>query len=127
MDARRSRHAAARRRRRPLWQPRPARLPDHLRRNLARGRFSRTGGARTEETGMTEAELLALRTVLADRCSTLLDRLAVTLLDRLAITAEDGNLPAGQIVEPGFLRLLADLHTTIAAVDAALAEFVTGD
>jgi hypothetical protein len=69
---------------------------------------------------MTEAELLALRTVLADRRS--------ALLDRLTITAEDGNLPAGQVIEPGFLRLLADLHTTIAAVDAALAESaITGD
>jgi hypothetical protein len=76
---------------------------------------------------MTEAELLALRTVLTERRSALLDQLAVALLDRLAITAEDGNLPAGQIVEPGFLRLLADLHTTIAAVDAALTESVTGD
>jgi hypothetical protein len=36
-------------------------------------------------------------------------------------------LPAGQVIEPGFLRLLADLHTTIAAVDAALAECATGD
>ena len=71
---------------------------------------------------MTEAELLALRTVLADRRSTLLDRLAVAVLDRLAITAENGNLPAGQVIEPGFLRLLADLHTTIAAVDAELIE-----
>jgi hypothetical protein len=68
---------------------------------------------------MTEAELLSLRTVLAERRS--------ALLDRLAITAEDGNLPAGQVIEPGFLRLLADLHTTIAAVDAALAECATGD
>jgi hypothetical protein len=76
---------------------------------------------------MTEAELLALHTVLAERRGELLDRLAVALLDRLAITAEDGNPPAGQIVEPGFLRLLADLHTTIAAVDAALTESVTGD
>jgi hypothetical protein len=78
---------------------------------------------------MTEAELLALRTVLADRRSALLDRLTIALLDRLTITAEDGNLPAGQVIEPGFLRLLADLHTTtIAAVDAALAESaITGD
>jgi hypothetical protein len=77
---------------------------------------------------MTDAELLALRTVLADRRGELLDRLAVALLDRLTITAEDGNLPAGQVIEPGFLRLLADLHTTIAAVDAALAEAaITGD
>ena len=76
---------------------------------------------------MTDAELLALRTVLAERRGALLDRLAVSLLDRLAITAENGNLPAGQDIEPGFLRLLADIHTTIAAIDAALAEFATGD
>ena len=77
---------------------------------------------------MTESELLALRSVLADRRCALLDQLAVALLDRLAITAEDGNLPTGQVIEPGFLRLLADLHTTIAAVDAALAECaITGD
>jgi hypothetical protein len=73
---------------------------------------------------MTEAELLALRSVLADRHCSLLDQLAVALLDRLAITAAGID----KSVEPGFLRLLADLHTTIAAVDAALAEFViTGD
>ena len=74
---------------------------------------------------MTEAELLALRGVLADQRCALLDQLAVALLDRLAITAEDGNLPTGQVIEPGFLRLLADFHTTIAAVDAALAESIT--
>src|SRR4051812_9763356 len=92
---------------------------------MALGGVGRAGGARTEETRMTEAELLALRTVLADRRGALLDQLAVALLDRLAITAEDGNLPAGQVIEPGFLRLLADLHTTITAVDAALAESIT--
>ena len=73
---------------------------------------------------MTEAELLALRTVLADRRGALLDQLAVALLDRLAI-AEDGNLPTGQVIELGFLRLLADLHTTITAVDATLAKSIT--
>jgi hypothetical protein len=61
---------------------------------------------------MTDAELLALRMVLANQRYTLLDRLQI---------GETG------IIEPGFLRLLADLHTTIAAVDAALAEFATGD
>jgi hypothetical protein len=71
---------------------------------------------------MTEAELLVLRTVLADRRGALLDQLAVALLDRLAITAEDGNLPTGQVIVPSFLRLLA----AIAAVDAALAESVAG-
>ena len=69
---------------------------------------------------MTPAEMLALRTVLADR--------RCTLLDRLAIDAAGENLTAGQGIEPGFLRLLADTHTAIAAVDAALAEFtITGD
>jgi hypothetical protein len=59
---------------------------------------------------MTEVELLALRTVLADRRGELLNRLAVT-------AAGDGR-----IVDAGFLRLLSDLHTTIAAVDAELLE-----
>jgi hypothetical protein len=64
---------------------------------------------------LTEAELLALRTVLADRRCALLDRLAgdATGTDR--------------IVEPAFVRLLADTHTAIAAVDAELAESVAGD
>ena len=75
---------------------------------------------------MTDGELLALRTVLADRRCALLDQLAIALLDQLAITAASGNLPAGQVIEPGFLRLLADTHTAIAAVDAALAEPATG-
>ena len=62
---------------------------------------------------MTEVELLALRTVLADRRGELLDRLAI---------AAAGD---GRIVDAGFLRLLGDLHTAIAAVDAALAESIT--
>ena len=66
---------------------------------------------------MTEADLLVLCTAMVSQRR--------ALLGRLAITAEDGNLPAGQIIEPGFLRLLADLHTTITAVDAALAESIT--
>ena len=66
---------------------------------------------------MTTEELITLRNVLTLRRR--------ALLDRLAITAEDGNLPTGQVIEPGFLRLLADLHTTIAVVDAALAECIT--
>jgi hypothetical protein len=57
---------------------------------------------------MTEAELLALRTVLADRRGELLDRLAVT-------AAGDGR-----IIDAGFLRLLADLQSAITAVDAEL-------
>jgi hypothetical protein len=65
---------------------------------------------------MTEAELLALRSVLAGR--------RCALLDRLAIDAAGTD----RIIAPGFLRLLADLHTTIAAVDAVLAErVITGD
>jgi hypothetical protein len=65
---------------------------------------------------MTTIELLALRTVLADRRSALLGHLATAAVD------------VDRIVEPGFLRLLADLHTTIAAVDAALTESaITGD
>jgi hypothetical protein len=78
-----------------------------------------------EERAMTTIEMLALRDVLADRRTALLDQLAIALLDRLEITAAGGNLPAGQVIDPGFLRLLADLHITIAAVDAALAEFAT--
>jgi hypothetical protein len=35
---------------------------------------------------------------------------------------------AADMIEPGFLRLLADTHTAIAAVDAELAESaITGD
>ena len=61
----------------------------------------------------TTAEMLALRSVLTLRRGALLDRLA---------TDEFGN------IEPGFLRLLADTHTAIAAVDTELAEFaITGD
>lgn len=57
---------------------------------------------------MTEAELLALRTVLADR--------RCALLDRLAIDAAG----ADRTVDPGFLRLLSDLQTAITAVDAQM-------
>ena len=57
---------------------------------------------------MTEAELLALRTVQADRRS--------ALLDRLAVAAVSDN----RIVDTGFLRLLADLQTAITAVDAQM-------
>lgn len=62
---------------------------------------------------MTGADLLALRAMLAARRHALLDRLAM-----------DAAGP-DRIIDPGFLRLLADLHTTIAAVDAAFAESVT--
>jgi hypothetical protein len=61
---------------------------------------------------MTGAELLALRSVLTDRRHALLGRLAV-------------DAAAGNLIEPGFLHLLADIQTTIAAIDAALAESVT--
>jgi hypothetical protein len=54
------------------------------------------------------AELLALRTMLADRRSTLLDRLAIDAVD------------ADRIVEPGFLRLLSDIQAAITAVDAEM-------
>jgi hypothetical protein len=58
---------------------------------------------------MTGVELLALRTVLVDRRRTLLDRLAVEA------AADD------RVIEPGFLRLLSDIQTTIIAVDDELA------
>ena len=64
---------------------------------------------------VTDAEMQNLRSLLAERRSTLLDRLAVD-------AAGDDR-----IIDPGFLRLLADTHTAIAAVDAALAEPTTGD
>jgi hypothetical protein len=57
-------------------------------------------------------ELLALRNVLGLRRRALIDRLA---------TDTSG------IIEPAHVSLLADTHTAIAAVDAELAEFVTGD
>ena len=69
---------------------------------------------------MTEAELLALRTVLADR--------RCALLNRLAIAAAGAKDDPGRLIEPGFLRLLADTHTAIAAINAELAEStITGD
>jgi hypothetical protein len=58
---------------------------------------------------MTGAELLALRTVLVDR--------RCALLDRLVVDAAEGNL-----IEPGFLHLLADLQSTIAVIDAVVAK-----
>jgi hypothetical protein len=64
-----------------------------------------------EDTGMTAAELLALRRVLANQRHTLLDRLEIC---------------STGIIDPGCLRLLADTHTAVAAVDAALAESTTG-
>ena len=62
---------------------------------------------------MSAAEMLALRGVLAER--------RTALLNRLAIEAAEAN----SLIEPGFLRLLSDIQTTIAAVDEELA--ATGD
>jgi hypothetical protein len=56
---------------------------------------------------MTAVELITLRSALVLRRAALIDRLA---------TDESGS------IEPGFLRLLADTHTAIAALDAALAD-----
>jgi hypothetical protein len=61
---------------------------------------------------VTGAEMQNLRGLLAERRHVLVQTLC-------AAVAEE------RMLEPGFLRLLADLHTTIAAVDAALAEFIT--
>ena len=58
-------------------------------------------------------QLIALRSVLGLRRRGLIDRMA---------TDESG------VIEPAFIALLADVHTTIAAVDAELAESaITGD
>ena len=62
---------------------------------------------------MSGAELLALRTVLMDRRR--------TLLDRLAIEAAGVKDDPDRLIEPGFLRLLSDIQTTIAAIDDELA------
>jgi hypothetical protein len=59
------------------------------------------------------AELQQLRSLLALRRDGLIDRLAT-----------DGS----GVIEPAFVSLLADTHTAIAAVDAALVEStLTGD
>jgi hypothetical protein len=69
---------------------------------------------------MTTIEMMALRSVLTLRRR--------ALLDRLATDSAGGNLTAGQGIDPGFLRLLADTHTAIAALDAELGESLsTGD
>jgi hypothetical protein len=60
---------------------------------------------------MTTDELQQLRSVLAIRRRGLLDRLA---------SDQSG------VIEPGFLRLLADTHAVIAAVDAELIELEGG-
>ena len=60
---------------------------------------------------MTTAELLALRGGLADRRRALLDRLV-----------SDG----ADVLEPAFIRMLADTHTAVAAADAELIEMEGG-
>jgi hypothetical protein len=84
------------------------------------GALSASSFRRGRRRTVTTIELLALREVLADRrCG---------LLDRLAVAAAAGKDDPEHIVDPGFLRLLADTHTAIAAVDAELAESaITGD
>jgi hypothetical protein len=62
---------------------------------------------------MTGAEMQNLRGLLAER------RHALVQTPCAAVAEE-------RMIEPAFLSLLADLHTTIAAVDAALAESATG-
>jgi hypothetical protein len=62
---------------------------------------------------MSGAEWLALRGVLTDRRRALLDRLAV----EAAGVKDDPD----RLIEPGFLRLLSDIQTTIAAIDDELA------
>jgi hypothetical protein len=59
---------------------------------------------------VTNAEMQNLRGMLAEQRRALIDRLA---------TDESG------IIEPAFVSLLADTHTAITAVDAALAESIT--
>jgi hypothetical protein len=59
---------------------------------------------------MTADDLQQLRDVLALRRAALIDRLAT-----------DGS----GTIEPAFVSLLADTHTAITAVDAALAESIT--
>jgi hypothetical protein len=61
---------------------------------------------------MTTAELITLRGVLTLKRTALIDWLA---------TDEAG------IIEPGFLRLVADTHIAIAAVDAELIELEGGE
>ena len=56
---------------------------------------------------INNAELISLRSLLTLRRAALIDRLA---------TDTSGTL------EPGFLRLLGDTHSAIAAIDAELAE-----
>ena len=56
---------------------------------------------------MTNADLLTLRYVLTLRRRALVDRLMTDESD---------------VLEPAFIRMLADTHTAIAAIDAALAE-----
>jgi hypothetical protein len=69
-----------------------------------------------ETSTMTADELQQLRDVLAIRRAALIDRMATDATD------------ATGTLEAAFVSLLADTHTAIAAVDAALAEStITGD
>jgi hypothetical protein len=61
---------------------------------------------------MTTADLLTLRDVLALRRRALVDRLVTDESD---------------VLEPAFIRMLADIHTAIAAVDAELLEQEGGE
>jgi hypothetical protein len=69
---------------------------------------------------MSGAELLALRTVLMDRRRTLLDRLAIEAAGGKG-DSDHLRIDPDRFIEPGFLRLLSDIQTTIAAVDDELA------
>jgi hypothetical protein len=67
------------------------------------------GSRRGEALMVTDAEMQNLRGLLAERRHALVQTLC-------AAVAEE------RMIEPAFLRLLADTHTAIAAVDAELAE-----
>ena len=89
---------------RAIWgKQKYARHPRHPRQAIV---------VRGDGDAMTTIELLALRSVLTLRRGALLDRLA---------TDQSGA------IEPGFLRLLADTHTAITAVDAQLIELEGGE
>jgi hypothetical protein len=62
---------------------------------------------------VTDAEMQNLRGLLAERRHALVQTLCAAVAEK-------------RMIEPGFLRLLADLHTTIAAVNAQLIELEGG-
>jgi hypothetical protein len=72
------------------------------------------GSRRGEVLMVTDAEMQNLRSLLAVQRHALVQTLC-------AAVAEE------RTIEPAYVSLLADTHTAIAAVDAALAEFATGD